>query len=120
MKRNLSRTIVALLAIMCISSLPASNIRTKGKWGDNKIRSLTPACPVVSLEGSTLSIYLADILEDLSVTILDSDGNIVHQDCITTNQPGDTHVISLEDFAEGKYTIVLSHIYGYLMGVFEL
>jgi hypothetical protein len=93
------------------------NIPVEGEWGDERTRSFVPERPAVSINGNTLSIYLADALENLTVVIADCNGSIVYQDCISSNGSGYTHTIDVSG-QPGSYTLVLSHSKGVLSGEF--
>ncbi|MDR1200131.1 MAG: DUF3244 domain-containing protein [Tannerellaceae bacterium] len=94
-------------------------VDVEGKWGDELIRTSAPELPVVSIDGNLLSIYLADALENLTIVIADSNGFIVYQDCISSNEGGYTYPIWLSK-QPGSYTIEISHSYGTLNGMFTV
>ncbi|MDH6304561.1 hypothetical protein M2459_001296 [Parabacteroides sp. PF5-5] len=95
------------------------DIPVEGEWGDNRTRSIDPVRPRIYLFDNVLSVYMADPLQNLTIVVSDSNGNIVYQDCISSNAPGYTHPIYLDDQPR-DYTIVISHFYGYLTGRFSV
>lgn len=94
------------------------HLPTKGDWTKIRTRSAIPSRPIVYVNDDVLSIYLEDALTALTVVITDNNGRIVYQDCISSYQPGYTHIIVLADRPEGEWTITLSHRYGELTGEF--
>ena len=112
--------LILSMSILNISYLFATGetIRTKGKWGDNIIRTIFPKAPLVSVDESVLSIYCADSLSDLTVTVVDADGKVVLQECITISS-GETVHFTLSEIT-GTYQVRLNHEYGYLVGDFVM
>ena len=94
------------------------SVHVKGKWGDNIIRTISPQTPKVSIDGNVLSIYCADALSDLTVTVIDAEGNVILQECVTISS-GETVSFALDNVA-GNYQVRLSHQYGCLQGDFVL
>jgi len=103
-------------------NLFADDIIIKGGWKKIRTRSLIfiqePTPPVVYLNDRVLSIYLEEVISNLSITITDRNGNIVYHDYISINRPKHTYSIKLNDLPEGNYSITLSHEYGCLIGEF--
>lgn len=124
MKNIIAKIAVLLFMIMSVAHLSAEEkpVDTDGNWNNDRIRSLAPkpARPIVYLNGNTLSIHLPEALSDLSIVITNDAGNIVYQECISTNQLDEKHSISLISYPVGEYTIMLSHHYRYLVGEFEM
>jgi len=108
--------ITCLLASLCVFADP---IPTEGSWGTKGLRTLTPAPPSASIEGDTLSIYMADPLSNLTVKVTDSDGNIVYQECISSYDNNFTYSVQLEVLS-GEYHLTMIHYYGTLCGTFEI
>lgn len=111
--------LMALLAILFNVCVQARVVENVGTWGNDRIRSYVPACPVVEINDNVLSIYLADALENLNIVVTDNNGNIVYQDCISSNGNGYTHTIYLDEQPQG-YTIEITHFYGHLTGSFNV
>lgn len=112
---------VLVLSLTCsiFSSSFADVVETSGTWGDNgKRRTLVSAQPVISIEKNVLSIYLEDIVESLTIIITDNDNNIIYEDCISTWRPNQAYSIVLDRINGEQYTIVLTHLFGTLIGNF--
>ena len=58
-------------------------INIKGKWGDDRIRTIFPQVPEVSIDENVLSVYCADTLSDLTITVTDGDGIVILKECVT-------------------------------------
>ena len=97
----------------------ADSIPTLGTWDTKGVRTLVPPPPAAYIEGDTLSIYLAMPLSNLTVLVIDSEGNIVYQGSITSNIPDYTCNIQLA-IPDGEYQLLLIHYYGALSGTFEI
>lgn len=94
-------------------------INIKGKWGgDDRIRTILPKAPEVSLEGNTLSIHSIDALFDLTIQIVDVNGVIILDECVSLS-PGESKDITLDDIP-GTYEVMLYHRYGSLSGEFAI
>jgi hypothetical protein len=67
---------IALLSLLFSVHVYADEkqVDVEGEWGDEQTRSSAPERPAVSVNGNTLSIYLADALENLTVVIADGNG----------------------------------------------
>lgn len=89
----------------------------KGIWGDDRIRTIIPQAPVVSLEGNVLSVYCVDTLSDLSIKIIDSNGIVVLDKCVAISSDESENITLNEP---GTYEIILVHVYGYLSGDFTI
>lgn len=94
------------------------NVHVKGKWGDNIIRTISPQAPEVSIDGNVLSVYCADALSDLTITVTDAEGNVIQEECVTISS-GETVSFTLDETV-GTYQVHLNHQYGYLLGDFVL
>jgi hypothetical protein len=70
-------------------------VPVEGKWGDERVRTSALEYPVVYVTNNVLSIYLSDTLENLAIVILDSNGLVVYQDCISSCGSSYTHMIDL-------------------------
>lgn len=118
MKRSVF--LVWSMLILCVFSLFASRetIRTKGKWGNDRIRTILPKAPEISVDGNILSVYCADPLSDLTITMIDAEGNVILKECVMISS-GETVSFTLLETA-GVYQIHLNHEYGYLLGDFIL
>ena len=119
------KKVIFISALLFVASnMIASDILVKGYWEKIRTRSLIlvqdPPPPVVSINNEVLSVYLEDVISNLCISITDSNGNIVYQDYISTNQPKYTYSIALNDLPEGNYSITLSHEYGCLIGYFDI
>lgn len=110
---------VAMLFISIIPQIAlGDSVRVKGKWGDDEIRTIFPKAPEVSVDGSVLSVYCANALSDLTVTVTDTEGNVILKECVTVFS-GETVSFTLNETA-CAYQILLNHEYGYLLGDFVL
>lgn len=113
---------ILILAILVTGVFPqtafSDNVHVKGKWGDDRIRTIFPKVPEVSIDGSVLSIYSADSLSDLTITVVDAEGKVILEECITISS-GETVHFTLGEIT-GMYQVRLSHKYGYLQGDFIL
>ena len=89
-----------------------------GKWGDDRIRTIFPRVPIISIDGNVLSVYCADALSDLTITVTDVEGNVILKECVTISS-GEMVNFTLDEMA-GTYQVHLNHEYGYLVGNFVL
>lgn len=105
-----------LLVSPCVFGDP---IPTEGTWTDKGIRTLIPPPPSASIEGNTLSIYLPKPLTNLTVQVIDLDGNIVYKECISSYEDSFTYDIPL-DLSSGEYQLGMVHRYGTLYGTFNM
>ena len=94
------------------------SVHVEGRWGDDRIRTIFPKVPEVSIDGSVLSIYSADSLSDLTITVVDAEGKVILEECITISS-GETVNFTLGEIT-GMYQVRLIHKYGYLQGDFIL
>ena len=105
-----------LLVSLCVFG---DSIPTEGTWTDKGIRTLIPPPPSASIEGNTLSIYMAKPLTNLTVQVADLDGNIVYEECISSYEDSFTFHIPL-DLSSGEYHLMMVHSYGTLYGTFNI
>lgn len=89
-----------------------------GKWGDDIIRTIFPKVPIIFVDGNVLSVYCADVLSGLTITVTDAEGNVILKECVTISS-GETVNFTLDETV-GAYQIYLNHEYGYLLGDFIL
>lgn len=120
MKHYLLLILVAVFWSTCPEFAFGSDrvINIKGKWGDDIIRTIFPKAPEVSIDGNELSVYCADVLSDLTITVIDAEGNIILKECVTIPS-GETVRFTLDE-AAGMYQICLDHAYGSLQGTVVL
>lgn len=120
MKHYLLLILVAVFWSTCPELAFGSDrtINIKGKWGDNIIRTISPQAPEVSIDGNVLSVYCADALSDLTITVTDGEGRIVLKECVTLSS-GETVDFTLVE-TPGTYQVCFNHKYGYLVGDFML
>ena len=113
---------ILILAILLTGVFPqtvfSDNVHVKGKWGDDRIRTIFPKVPEVSIDESVLSIYSADSLSDLTITVVDAEGKVIFEECITISS-GETVRFTLSEIT-GTYQVRLNHEYGYLGGDFTM
>lgn len=113
---------ILILTILVTGMFPqialSSSVHVKGRWGGNIIRTIIPQEPRVSLDGNVLSVYCADALSNLTITVVDVEGNVILEECITISS-GETVRFTL-DGTVGAYRVYLNHEYGYLQGYFIL
>lgn len=96
----------------------SDNVHVKGKWGDDRIRTVFPEVPQAFIDGNVLSVYCADALSDLTITVTDTEGNIILKESVTVFSGGTVSFVL--DETPGTYQILLNHEYGYLLGEFVL
>jgi hypothetical protein len=106
-----------LISFISIHAYAKEQIPVEGEWDNERIRSFIPARPIVYISNNVLSVHLPDPLENLNIEIIDSNGLIVYQDCISSNESGYIHMIDLKSDC---YTIMITHILGYLSGSFSM
>lgn len=113
---------ILILTILMMGMFPqmvlSDSVHVKGRWGDDRIRTIFPQVPEVSIDGSVLSIYSADSLSDLTVTVVDAEGKVIFEECVTISS-GKVVSFTLDGTA-GVYQIRLNHEYGYLLGDFVM
>lgn len=93
-------------------------IPTKGKWGQTDVRSIIPAPPTASIEGTDLTIEFIHPLSNLTVKVTDNTGAVVYEENITVSTP-QSYTIPLS-VQSGEYTLSLIHNYGTLTGSFVI
>lgn len=118
--KNYLLLFAVVLGLLCPQLVLGSPriINIKGKWGDDILRSISPKAPEVSLEGNTLSIHSIDALFDLTIQIVDVNGVIIFDECVSLS-PGESKGMTLDDIS-GTYEVVLYHCYGSLSGEFTI
>lgn len=119
MKRNFITFFSILSLLFVIQYINGSIVRTKGTWGNDRIRTITPAAPEVSIMGNTLQVYFQDALSNLTVSVTTSNGIPVYSDCISSEGVNYTYEIPLE-LEQGDYVVTLIHVYGQLTGDFTV
>lgn len=119
MKRNSLILVVVLLGFLFSPSfLLADKIPIEGTWGEPGLRSFVPIPPSAYVNGHVLSLYFADTLSDLSVSIMDENGKVVYETVVSIAERGCSIDISLSNLPVGEYDVVLTHDHGYLSGSF--
>lgn len=118
MKNYLFSVLIILMTGMFPQVALSDSVHVKGRWGDDIIRTIFPKTPEVSIGGNELSVYCADVLSDLTITVIDAEGNIILKECVTIPS-GETVRFTLDE-AAGMYQICLDHAYGSLQGTFVL
>ena len=118
MKRLIAALLLVICGVFCVQSIYADRILTKGKWGDTDIRSMIPAPPTASIEGTDLTIELISPLSNLTVKVTDNTGAVVYEENITVSTP-QSYTIPLS-VQSGQYTLSLIHSYGTLTGSFVI
>lgn len=113
---------ILILTVLMMGMFPqivlSDSVHVKGKWGDNIIRTIFPKAPEVFVDGFVLSVYCADTLPDLTVEVIDAEGNVILKECVTISA-GETVCFTLGEIT-GTYQVRLNHTYGYLLGDFVL
>lgn len=113
---------ILILTILVMGVFPqialSDSIHTKAKWGGDILRTIIPQAPEVSIDGNVLSVYCADTLSNLTITVIDAEGNVIMEECVTISS-GEATCFMLDE-AAGVYTVYLNHKYGYLQGDFIL
>lgn len=94
------------------------SVHVKGKWGGNIIRTIFPKAPEVSVDGNVLSVYCTDDISDLTIEVINADGNVILEECVTISS-GETVNFTLDEIS-GTYQVRLTHEYGCLQGNFVL
>ena len=118
MKNYLFFVLVILMTGMFPQVALSDSVHVKGRWGDDRIRTIFPKVPEVSIDESVLSIYSADSLFDLTITVVDAEGKVILEECITISS-GETVHFTLSEIT-GTYQVRLNHEYGYLVGDFAM
>ncbi|WP_288206356.1 DUF3244 domain-containing protein [uncultured Parabacteroides sp.] len=118
MKRLIAALFLVICGMFCVQSIYADRIPSKGKWGQEDIRSIIPAPPVAFIEGHDLRIEFADPLSNLTVKVTDNTGAVVYEENITVSTP-QSYTIPLS-VQSGEYTLSLIHNYGTLTGSFVI
>lgn len=113
---------ILILTILVMGVFPqtalSDDVHVKGKWGDDRIRTIFSEVPEAFIDGNVLSVYCADALSDLTITVTDTEGNIILKECVTVFSGGTVSFVL--DETPGTYQIHLNHEYGYLLGEFVL
>lgn len=118
MKRLIAALFLVICGVFCVQSIYADRIPSKGKWGQEDVRSITPAPPVASIEGTTLTIECVHPLSNLTVQVKDNTGKVVYEENVSISTP-QSYAIPL-NIQNGEYTLSLIHYYGILTGSFVI
>lgn len=118
MKTHLLIFFFTLCGVLSPQLMQADHIPTKGKWGEEGYRSIIPTPPSISIEGHTLFVHFIDPLSNLTVYITDERGEVICQEVISAETPGNDYAIPLNNASSGDYQITLIHYYGALSGSF--
>lgn len=118
MKRLFTTMMFMVCCLFCAQTIFADRIPTKGKWGQDDIRSIFPTPPTASIDGAVLSIGIATPLDNLMVQIKDIHGLVVYEECISASSP-QSYTIPL-NISGGEYTLTFIHQYGVLSGSFRV
>ncbi len=113
------KTFIITVGLLVSLSVFGDSIPTEGTWDNKGVRSLIPPPPSASIEVNTLSIFMAKPLVDLTVKVVDSIGNVVHEECISSYENNFTYNIQL-DAPSGEYHLVMIHRHGTLFGTFNI
>lgn len=96
----------------------ADKIPTEGNWGEDGPRSIIPAPPAASLEGNTVFIEFKDALSNLTVSIIDINGDFYYQETISSGPNSSCQIP--QTLSTGEYTLFFNHRYGVLTGNFTI
>lgn len=118
MKRLIAALFLVICGMFCVQSIYADRIPTKGKWGPEDVRSIFPAPPTASIEGTNLTVEFAHPLSNLTVKVTDNTGVVVYEENISVSTP-QSYTIPLS-VQSGEYTLSLIHSYGFLTGSFVI
>ena len=118
MKRLIAALFLVICGMLCVQSIYADRIPSKGKWGQEDVRSIIPAPPVAFIEGSDLRIEFVHPLSNLTVKVTDNTGVVVYEENISVSTP-QSYTIPL-NVQSGEYTLSLIHSYGFLTGSFVI
>lgn len=118
MRHLFSTLILIVCGIFCAQSAFCDKLAIKGKWSEEGIRSVVPAPPAASIDGKVLTINFVDPLSDLTVTVTDSTGKVIYEECISAFTP-ESFPIAL-NAESGNYTLTFTHDYGQLAGTFAI
>lgn len=120
MKQFITAIFLVICGVFCAQPTSASNERilAKGKWGQEDIRSIFPAPPVASIDGTNLTIDFIHPLSNLTVQVLDNTGSVVYEELISASVP-QCYTIPL-NLENGEYTLNIIHRYGFLTGSFVI
>lgn len=118
MRRLIAASFLMICTIFCVQSIYADRIPSKGKWGQEDVRSVIPAPPVAFIDGTNLTIEFVNPLSNLSIQIKDPIGVVVYEEKISVSTP-QSYTIPL-NIQSGEYTLSLTHRYGFLEGSFVI
>ncbi|GHU54487.1 hypothetical protein FACS189411_01220 [Bacteroidia bacterium] len=124
MKNYLSITFLCIVGLsLSLMAYGGDDIPTTGTWGGRDIRSFAPTppptAPSASIEGDVLSLYFADAISSLTVTVTTTRGAVAYQ-AIISSTGGSTYNIPL-DVSSGNYQLTLAHsLYGILAEIFNV
>lgn len=97
-----------------------SPVLIEGQWSQYVPRSLSPTPFTAFLSNSQLTIECTAPDYDICITIVDANGKSVWQRNVSAPETSFVS-ISLNDWLQGSYTIIISNDYGgYLQGTFQL
>ena len=112
-----------LISFSFSSSTYAENekieIPTEDKWGEKADgdRSLSNS-PSLLKDANSVYIYSEKQLNNLSIGIIDMQGNMYHQE-MTTIQSGVYYAISIESLPAGQYNFCIYQGSNYIIGFFN-
>lgn len=120
MKQLITAIFLVICGVFCAQSTSASNERilTKGTWGQEDIRTIFPAPPAASIDGTNLTIDFIHPLTNLTVQIVDNTGSVVFEELISGSAQ-ESYTIPL-NLQCGEYILNMSHRYGFLTGSFVI
>lgn len=118
MRRFITASFLLICSIFCVQSIYADRIPSKGKWGQEDVRSVIPAPPVAFIDGTNLTIEFVNPLSNLTIQIKNDTGAVVYEDNISVSTP-QSYTIPL-NVQSGEYTLSFTHRYGFLEGSFVI
>ena len=112
--------VILLLMCICIPTFARNRVKLRGQLS-TKQRSESTDIPVkAEIEESSKTLYLEFLsnLGELSISVVDSNGNIVYNNVVNTQIP--IYTIALDNVFSGSYKLYLVQSENYVEGDFEL
>lgn len=107
-EKSIKKTMMAIIMLLLSSTMIAENdvVKKDENWKIENERTITSA-PKLSIDDSFLHIYSEKQLDNATISIKDTNGNIIYS-IVTTIPAYQTYSIPVSSLNNGKYTFSLT------------